>query len=165
MNIKFDVKMTQKIMYNFLLYHAYNSITVIIGSIFGIMATILGIHMCSTDPGKGLMYLVLGIIVIGYTPVSLHVSAKRQLKSSEVFKQPITYTISEEGLTSSQNDVTTQAPWDSMVKVVSTTKSIIIYTGRNKATILPKEAMRENYEAVVEMISTHVEPKKVKIRS
>ena len=141
MSIKFDVKMTQKIMYNFLLYHAYNSITVIIGSIFGMIAAVLGINMCPTDPGKGVMYLVLGIIVIGYTPFSLYLSAKRQIRSSEVFENPITYTISEDGLTSAQNDVTTQAPWETMVKVVSTNRSIIIYTGRNKATILPKEAM------------------------
>ena len=117
------------------------------------------------DAGKGIMYLLLGIAVIAYTPISLYLSAKRQIKCSPVFREAITYSFTEEGLTSSQNDTTTEAAWDTMIKVVSTSKSIIIYTGRNRATILPKEAMGELYENVVQMISTHMEPSKVKIKS
>lgn len=165
MNIKFKVKMTEKIMYNFLLHHAYNSASVLIGNVFGILVAVLGVSMMAEDPGKGLMYLFLGAAVILYTPFSLYLSAKRQIKSSGVFKEPITYTISDEGLTSSQNGTTTEALWDSMMKVVSTTKSIVIYTGKNRATILPKEAMGDQYENVVQMISTHVAPSKVKIKS
>lgn len=164
MDIKFKVKMTEKIMYNFLLHHAYNSASVLIGNVFGILVAVLGGTMMAEDPGKGVMYMFLGAAVILYTPFSLYLSAKRQIKSSEVFKDTITYTLSEEGLASSQKETTTEAPWASMVKVVSTSKSIIIYTGKNRATILPKEAMGEQYENVVQMISTHVAPSKVKIK-
>ncbi|MDE6313712.1 MAG: YcxB family protein [Lachnospiraceae bacterium] len=165
MKVEFDVKMTEKIMYNFLLHHAYSSITVIVGNIFGILVAALGVNMWTTDPGKAIMYIILGILMIGYTPCSLHFNAKKQIMASEVFQKPITYTISEQGLSSSQNGVTTEADWDTMMKVTSTAKSIIIYTGKNKATILPKESMGDKYETVVEMISTHVPAKKVKIRS
>ena len=165
MNIKFEVKMTQKIMYNFLLHHAYNSISVLITNVFGVLAAGLGATMLTEDAGKGIMYLVLGIAVIAYTPFSLYLSAKRQIKSSPVFKDAITYSFTEEGLTSSQNEITTEAPWATMIKVVSTSKSIIIYTGKNRATILPKESIGEQYESVVQMISTHMEPSKVKIKS
>lgn len=164
MNIKFEVKMTQKIMYNFLLHHAYNSISVLITNVFGVLAAVLGVTMLSEDAGKGIMYLLLGVVVIAYTPLSLYLSAKKQIKLSPVFKEAITYTFTEEGLTSSQNQTTTEAPWNTMVKAVSTSKSIIIYTGRNRATILPKEAMGEQYENVLQMISTHMEPSKVKIK-
>lgn len=165
MSIKFDVKMTQKIMYNFLLHHAYSSVSVIVGNIFGILVGALGVNMLGEDPGKAMLYLALGVVMIGYTPFSLYLSSKKQMKTSEVFQNPITYTISEEGLTSEQNGTATEAGWDSMIKVTSTSKSIIIYTGKNRATILPKEAMGNNYEAVVQMISTHVAPAKVKIKS
>lgn len=165
MNIKFEVKMTEKIMYNFLLHHAYNNISVILGNVLGLLAAALGINLWSEDPGKAMLYLLIGVVAVFYTPVTLYFSAKRQMATSEVFKEPITYTLSETGLTSAQNDVTTEAGWDMMMKVVSTSKSIIIYTGRNKATILPKAAMGNNYEAVVEIISTHVAPNKVKIKS
>lgn len=165
MSIKFDVKMTQKVMYNFLLHHAYSSVSVIMGNVFGVLVAVLGVNMFGEDIGKGVLYIFLGAAVVAYTPFSLYLSAKRQIKISDVFKEAITYTISEEGLTSSQNGVTTEAGWDSMVKVTSTSKSIIVYTGKNRATILPKESMKENYEAVVQMISTHVAPAKVKIKS
>lgn len=165
MNIKFEVKMTQKIMYNFLLHHAYNSISVLIGNVFGVLVAVLGFTMVSADPTKGFMYVFLGAAVLAYTPFSLYFSAKRQITASEVFRDKIEYTVSEEGLTSSQNDTTTQAGWDSMMKVVSTSMSIIIYTGKNRATILPKEAMGEQYENVIQMVSTHLEPSKVKIKN
>ena len=165
MNIKFEVKMTQKIMYNFLLHHAYNSISVLIGNVFGVLVAALGFSMVSADSAQGFLYVVLGAAVLVYTPFSLYLSAKRQMTASEVFRDKIVYTVSEEGLTSSQNDTTTQAGWDSMMKVVSTSISIIIYTGKNRATILPKEAMGEQYENVIQMISTHLEPSKVKIKN
>lgn len=165
MSIKFDVKMTEKIMYNFLLHHAYSSVSVIIGNIFGILVGAMGVNMFGEDPGKAVLYLGLGALMLLYTPFSLYLSSKKQMKTSEVFKNPITYTISEEGLTSAQNGTETEAKWDSMMKVTSTSKSIIVYTGKNRATILPKEVMGNNYEAVVQMISTHVPPAKVKIKS
>lgn len=165
MSIKFDVKMTEKIMYNFLLHHAYNNASVIIGNVVGILVALLGVNAWTENPGDGMLNIVLGVVVLVYTPFSLYMSANKQIKTSEVFKQPITYTVSEQGLTSAQNDVTTEAKWEAVEKVVSTSKSIVVYTGKNKATILPKEAMGNDYETVVQIISTHVEPKKVKIRS
>ncbi len=163
MEIKFDVQMDEKTMYNFLLFHSYSNVVVLIGNVFGILLAVMGATALTTDTGKAALYLIFGVGMVVYTPFSLKLSAKRQMMS-EVFSKPITYTITEQGLTSSQNDMTTEATWEDMMKVVSTSKSIVLYTGKNKATILPKNAMKENYEAVVKMISTHLPPQKVKIK-
>lgn len=164
MKVEFDVKMTEKIMYNFLLHHAYSSVSTIIANIFGILSVALGVARWSAEPDKAIMYIILGVLIIGYMPCSMHFSAKKQIMTSEVFKYPITYTLSEEGLTSSQNGESREAAWESVMKVVSTAQSIIVYTGKNKATILPKESMGKQYETAVEIISTHVPPNKVKIK-
>ena len=50
------------------------------------------------------------------------------------------------------------------MRVVSTSKSLVIYITRVRAIILPKEAMGDDYPAVVELISKNVPAKKVKIR-
>ena len=52
-----------------------------------------------------------------------------------------------------------------MHKAVSTGKSIILYTSPMNATIFPKRQMEEQKVAVIEMISTHMPPAKVKIRN
>lgn len=163
MEIKFDVQMDEKTMYNFLLFHSYSNVVVLIGNIFGLLLAIMGVTSWNTDTSRAVLYLIFGLGMVIYTPFSLKLSAKRQMKS-EVFSKPITYTVGEKGLTSSQNDVTTEASWDDMMKVVSTSKSIVLYTGKNKATILPKAAMKENYEGVVKIISTNLPPQKVKIK-
>ena len=51
-----------------------------------------------------------------------------------------------------------------MHKAVSTGRSIILYTSRVNATIFPKRQLGDQKMAVVEMISTHMPPAKVKIR-
>ena len=46
MNIKFEVKMTKKAMFDFMLYTSYTSLSGIIGVIFGGVTLVLGIRQC-----------------------------------------------------------------------------------------------------------------------
>ncbi len=81
------------------------------------------------------------------------------------FQEPLRYTLDEEGLTVSQGEAQERMDWENMHKAVSTGRSIILYTSPVNATIFPKRQLGEERTAVVEMISTHMPPKKVKIRS
>ena len=65
----------------------------------------------------------------------------------------------------SQNGETQHQDWENMVKAVSTSRSIIVYTSKVNATILPKRVMGDKKTDVIEIISTHMPPKKVRIRS
>ena len=53
---------------------------------------------------------------------------------------------------------------EDMKKAVSTTRSIVVYTSAVNASIFPKRELGEKSSAVIEMISIHMPPKKVKIR-
>lgn len=46
MNIKFEVKMTKKAMFDFMLYTSYTSLSGIVGVIFGGVTLMLGIRQC-----------------------------------------------------------------------------------------------------------------------
>ena len=54
--------------------------------------------------------------------------------------------------------------WDDCFKAVSTKNSIILYMSRTTASIFPKKDLGEKKDAVIQMISTHMPPSKVKIR-
>ena len=54
--------------------------------------------------------------------------------------------------------------WEDMQKAVSTSRSIILYTSPVNATIFPKRELGDLKAAVIEVISTHMPPAKVKIR-
>ena len=81
-----------------------------------------------------------------------------------MFQKPLEYEVTEKGLTVTQNGQSAENTWDNIMRVVSTSKSLIIYITRMRAIILPKESMGDDYMAVVELISKNVPAKKVKIR-
>ena len=52
-----------------------------------------------------------------------------------------------------------------MYKAVSSGKSIIIYTNKINACIFPKADLKDKLSDVIAMISTHMDPKRVVIRT
>lgn len=153
-----DVHMTTEIVYDYLLKHIYSGAQ-------GILSTCIGglLVLYFLSSGK-FIYLICGIVVILYIPVSLFFSAKRQMLLTPAFKEPLHYRFFEEGIEVSQGDVVEMQEWMNMQKAISTGKSIIIYTSRVKAAIFPRKDMGEQTINVIEIISTHMEPKKVKIK-
>lgn len=162
--IKFDVKMTVGLMYDFLLYHTYTSMAGLISTILGILILGFGVNLQTQGTTSPLIYYIAGGILIVYTPINLWLSAQRQVKLSKIYKEPITYILCEEGLVTAQNEEEAKADWGAVQKVVSTGRSIIVYTAKNRGVILEKKAMGNAYQDVLKMISTHVEPRKVKIK-
>lgn len=51
-----------------------------------------------------------------------------------------------------------------MEKAVSTTKCVILYTSGSGVCIFPRRELKDSLIPAVEMISTHMPPKKVNIR-
>ena len=87
-----------------------------------------------------------------------------QVKNTPMFQKPLEYELTEEGITVRQGEQELKNSWGDFTKAVSTGKSVLLYMGRVRAMILPKECMGEQYEEVLKIIHTHMPPKKVKIR-
>ena len=80
------------------------------------------------------------------------------------FKKPLHYRLCDQGVFMSQEEVSQNFEWDKITKAISTSRSIILYTDKNIATILPREDMGDMTTEAVRIISSHVDPKKVRIR-
>ena len=165
MEVKFEVKMTQKVMYNFLMNHTYRSMTGISGVLFGVAAlAILGVTYGNVPTWQSGAYLLFGVWFLLYLPVSLYTRAAKQVKLNPAFKKPITYIINEEGVTTMQEDKKAVIAWEDMMKVTETKLSLLAYTGKRYSFVLPKECMGGQYEDVVKMIREHMEPPPVKTK-
>lgn len=158
MEIEFDVKVTAGVLYDYLLFHTYTSFSGMLGTLVGVF---LIMAFVST---KYVIYLIGGIVLIAYLPGALLLRAMQQAQNTPAFKKPLHYKMTDEGVSVSQGENEEQQSWDSCVKAVSTGKSIILYTSRSTASIFPKKDLGEKKEALIQMISTHMPPKKVKIR-
>ena len=145
-------------MYDYLLYHTYSGMSGIIGTVFGVFLIMAFIAT------KYPIYLIAGIVVIAYLPASLLLKANQQVSMTPAFKKPLHYHMTDEGISVSQDDSEEQQSWDSCFKAVSTRSSIILYTSRTTASIFPRKDLGEKEEPLIKMISTHMPPKKVKIR-
>lgn len=158
MEVEFDVQMTSADLYDYMLHHTFTSPSGLIGAVAGALMIVAGFA------GSGALCTIAGIVILLYLPVALFMRSKQQFLSNPAFRQPLHYRMNEEGITVSQGEHEECCKWEDMQKAISTMRSIVLYTSAVNATILPKKAMGEKTTAVIEVISTHMPPKKVKIR-
>lgn len=158
MELEFDVSMTPAVMYDYLMHHTYSGMSGIIGAIAGAFC------MLVFFANRYVIYLIAGVIILAYLPISLWLKAYQQVQLTPAFKKPLHYKMTEEGIGVSQDGKEEMQSWDACFKAVSTRSSIILYTSKTTASIFPKKDLGEKTEALIQMISTHMQPGKVKIR-
>ena len=158
MEIEFDVKITSNVLYDYMLRHTYSSLSGIMGTLVG--ALMLVLFASNRQP----ICLIIGVVILLYLPWTLFIKSRQQALGTPAFKKPLHYRLSDEGIEVSQDETVEQMGWDGMVKAVSTLHSIIVYTTPTNACIFPKKDLGDSKYKVIEIISTHMPPKKVKIR-
>ncbi len=154
-----DVHVNASALYDYFLRHVYTTFSGMIGTIIGVFMV-----MVYFMKGISILYLICGIIIILYLPWSLYLTAKKQ-SLQETFKNPLHYAFYENGVEVSQGETRQMQKWEDMIKAVSTSKSIIIYTGKNSASIFPRKDLGENAQQLIRIIFTHMDSKKVKIKA
>ncbi len=158
MEVEFDVKVTPGVLYDYMLYHTYASASGLIGSVVGALLVV------AFFMGKGVLCLIAGITVLVYLPWTLMLKSRQQYLANPAFKNPLHYKLTEEGIEVSQNDEVQGQKWEELYKAVSTPRSLILYTSPVNASIFPRKDLGEKLPGVIEIISTHMPPGKVKIR-
>lgn len=159
MELEFDVKVDSKVLYDYMLHHTY-------GSFQGLMGTAVGALMLVGFAVTGyVIWLIAGVILLAYVPWSLFLKSKQQMLNTPAFQKPLHYRMTDEGVEISQGEAKEFQKWEDMFKATSTGKSIILYTSRFNASIFPRKDLKEKEVAVIEMISKHMPPAKVKIKA
>ena len=158
MEVQLDVKINAGDIYDYMLYHQYTSPAGLIGS--GVGALLIVAFFMNSQ----WIFLIAGLIIFLYLPWTLFLKSRQQALTNPTFKKELHYMLNEEGLTVSQGEEKQMQEWSDMHKVVSTGRSIIVYTSPVNATIIPKRCMMDSKMNVIQVISTHMPPKKVKIR-
>jgi hypothetical protein len=153
-----DVHMNTSVLYDYMLRHTYTTLS-------GPLSVLLGL-MCILffAKGAGVIYLVVGIIIIVYLPWNLFLSAKRQALTNESFKNPLHYSFTEDGIYVSQGSATEMQKWEDMYQAVSTGKSIIVYTSKVNASIFPRKDLGNDASVLLEILCRYMDPKKMKCK-
>lgn len=158
MEVEFDIQMTSGDLYDYMLHHTYTSASGLIGAAAG------ALMVAASFSGAGMICLIAGLVVLLYLPITLFLKSKQQFLTNPSFKKPLHFKMTEEGIEVSQGDEVQAQKWEDMYKAISTTRSLIIYTSPVNASIFPKRELGDLAPGVIEIISTHMPPSKVKIR-
>lgn len=158
MEVQLNVKINAGDIYDYMLYHQYTGAAGLIGSSVGALLVV------AFFMNRQWIFLIMGVIILCYLPWTLFIKSRQQALMNPAFKQELQYTLNDDGLSISLGEETQTQKWEDMHKAVSTGRSIIVYTSPINATIIPKRCMVDSKMNVIEVISTHMPPKKVKIR-
>jgi len=159
MKCEFDIKMSVSALYDYNMHHAYTSASGLLGTMVGILL-IIGFLQNT----QYYALLVAGIIIILYMPITLYTGAKKQMLLNPAFKNSIHYAMDDEGVTVSNDQDEMKVEWKDIYRAYSTNQSIILSTSKVNAWIFPKKDLGEYRYSVIEMISTHMDPAKVRIK-
>lgn len=159
MELELNIKIDAKVLYDYMLHHTYGSFQGVLGTAIG---ALMIIGFIST---QYVIWLIGGLVLLAYLPWSLFLRSKQQMINTPAFQEPLHYRITEQGVEISQNEKKEFQSWEQMVKATSTRKSIILYTSKVNASIFPRKDLGEKEVLLIEMISKHMEAKRVKIKS
>ena len=165
MSVSFDIKMTPKAMYSFMVHHTYTHLPGILGVIFGIMILATGAgQMRAGNSSSGVLMFLLTVFVLAYPPVMLWIRAKRQVEAIPAFKEKMRYELTESGVKVIQGENENETPWSDFCRAISAGQALVLYMDKTRAIIFPRAQIGECWAAATEIISTHMPPDKVQIR-
>ncbi len=155
MQIKLKIELTVKELFDFLIAHTYSSFSGYVGVILSICA-LIGFAYSYDNEAMNISYkfvlLLTGLLFTVFQPLMLYSKAKAQVKQNEAINKPLEYTITEAGMKVACGDDFVDYNWDQIMKISSTKKSILVYTSRVRAFVLPKRELApymEDFKKIV----------------
>ena len=165
---KITVNMTADYLFDFTLYHTYSKFAGFLTNVLGFAIAFMGIIMTVMGKIQGVrlvFYLLAAAAFIAYTPLLLKMRAKKQVQAIEQYSVPNVYTFGEEGITVAYADKEKSYAWERIQKVITTPKTIGFYYEAEQALIVPKADFGDRFVPVMTMVTQHVAPGSVRLRS
>ncbi|MBQ8982635.1 MAG: YcxB family protein [Lachnospiraceae bacterium] len=153
--VSVTVNMRVKYMYSFLFQHVHRSLQGLIGVGISLAALVMFFMSIgkNVDGTRMFIMLVIGLLFTVINPILLLFRAARQVTLSPVYKQPLTYVFTEQGMTVKQGEQSQFMEWKKLVMVRKTASVLILYTNRNSGSILAFQELGEQKDAVIRIIT------------
>jgi len=103
-------------------------------------------------------YISIVLLCCLLNPVSLLSQAKRQLKESPSYQQPIEYTLQPEYLTVSQGEEHLEVGWELIYKIKMNSKMVAVYTSKINAFVWPLSELGEDKQAILSRVVQYTQP-------
>lgn len=154
--IRFEVRLTAKELWQFSMYHANSGAMGLFNLIFTVAALFLLVFRWGMLTGAYRL-LLLGCVLIFTVlqPLLLYGKVRRQAKSPAI-TEPMYLTFGKEGLQVEQSGQSAQFTWEQMGRMDKKPGLIVLYMDRVHAYLLPKTVLGEKEEEFLEMARKHL---------
>ena len=157
------IKMNEKAMYKFQLYHNYKKPATLGSALVGLITIILSISwVYHGDVQNGLVFLLFGCVLVFLPPFTLRQKSKQQVLRNKVFQKPMEYTINDNGVVLFQQGNRGEVKWEDFTKATFKFGNLLLYTGKAMALILPKDQIGDSFDDVVSIITKNMSAPKTK---
>lgn len=165
MPIEFDITLTEKDMYRFNMYQLYSGFQ----GWFSVIAAALAFAAAAVTFGETgtrntVIYIVCGVILAGYLPLSMNLRAKQRFKTTEELRKPLHYSVGDDGIRVSQGEASGELLWDQVYKLAATKSNVLIYSNRINAYVIPREQLGDRYQALAALAKKQLPKYRIKMK-
>lgn len=164
--MKIIVRMRTQFIYDLLLFHTYSKFSGFLINVLGLAVIITGGLMLGMDKiqlVQAILYVVVGILFLSYTPFTLRRKAMQMIKAPQ-YQSEIAYGFDENGINEDILGKVNYYSWSQVEKAISTPKDIAFYVGKEEALILPKESFGANFLPAMKLVAENVTRDRIYIR-
>lgn len=159
--IKLRIQIESKDMHHFLVQQNYRSFSGIFGVLCSLAALVfLLLTYSSNTQSKNVILILIAALFLIVQPLQLKLVSVQKVQAVPTFKEPLEYTLCEQGIKVQQKEEEAEITWEDVRKVRETSKSIFIYTSPVSAFILPKEQYQQKLKLVKDIMKEHVKEDK-----
>ena len=168
MLLEFDIKLKAKDMFRFNMYQTYTSFSgwssiLFALSMFG-LAGYMGYTYGEAGMSRIIMYIVVGIVLLIYMPLTLWTRAGRSLKASPVLSNVLHYHVDENGFTVTQGEASGVLAWKQIYKMVATKSNVLVYSNRLNAYVIPRDQLGEQYVELAKLANAKLPRFRVRMK-
>ncbi len=154
--IRFDIQLTAKDLWQFSMYHTNSGLR----GIFNVIFTVAALFLLIIRWGEMVLSyrLLMVCCVLMFTvvqPLMLYQKAKRQVKSPAM-QQPMVLVFGDAGLHVEMGGQDIDFAWDQMGRMDRMPTQIILYMDRIHAYLIPKSELADKETAFVDMVREHL---------
>ena len=163
--IKLSIMIKPKDMFQFLMHHFYTHFSGIFGVILSLGALI--VFFLNIGKGEPTFMIALFIMASLFTvlqPIQFWIKANQRVKLNPMFKEPLLYTINQDGITVEQKEDNVLLPWKDIRTITESKNVVFVYSSTVNAFILPKEQLGKDCQNVKEIMKVNADKSICKLK-
>ena len=165
MKTEFDIQLRTLDMYRYNLYHAYTTASGYLAILIAVIALAAAVRKWGeVSLSSSVMYIMIGVILLVYTPLTLYLRSKQQVQGSPVLKNILHYTIDDTGITTSQGEMSSTLAWEQVYRVVATKHNILVCINPSNAFIITRDQVTQQYDTIRGIAQSHLEKYRFKMK-